>query len=147
MITNYTAKKILDAMCIKTKDFNLADYIYLGLSKTPPNRAGEGVTEPTAPSYSRVLICSDEAQAMGDVDENMIANATEIRFPAAAEDWADETSPLRYACFYTAQSGGELIAWGELGERKNGQWEEKDLVPLAENVVVFEIGDLRISIE
>lgn len=148
MITNYASNLVLNSMCGKTTTISIAPRAFLALSSTEPTVLGGGVTEPTdTAGYRRKQIGYAQdtySQLMGTPSNGEITNTQEIHFDEATASWGT----CSYACIYDAQTGGNLIAWGELGHYDSitGEWVAQSISPVANTVVVIKAGDLKISI-
>ena len=58
MINTYTENALLNHL-FRGQAYTAPSTLYLGVSKSAPNEAGTGFTEPTAPSYARYEITSN----------------------------------------------------------------------------------------
>lgn len=147
MITHYAANLILNHIVGRTAVTSLGTTrSYLALSSTLPTAEGTNVTEPSGGNYARMQLgYSSESGSfyMNAADNGEISNGTkEIHFNEASGAWG----PLAYACIFNAATGGQLIAWGELGSYVGGVWTPASISPIANSVVVIKPGDLNISI-
>lgn len=150
MITNRTANAILNAMTGKAQNASIASRAFIGLSSTEPNAQGQGITEPVGGGYERKQIGyynDTYGQYMGTPVDGVITNNQEIHFNEATGDWGEQ----KYVCIFDAATGGNLVAWGELGEYEGGDafsgtWKAKSITPKANTVVVLKVGNVRISI-
>ena len=151
MITTRTANSILNAMTGRTQNISIASRAFIALSSTEPNKLGQGVTEPVGGGYERKQIGyynDTYGQLMGAPDDGVITNTQEIHFNEATGDWGEQ----KYVCIFDAATGGNLVAWGELGEFEGGDatsgtWKAKSITPQANTVVVLKVGMVRISIK
>ncbi len=135
MITNYLADRFLAQLCGKTED--LAAYV--GLSRTEPLPDGTNVSEPYATEYSRPVIGYTNSYSygsehyMGAIQNNEVTNNKLIYFPEARTEWGTCT----HFCIFSAKTGGNLLAYGELKE---------PITPVANTVPLIRVGDLKLSI-
>lgn len=149
MISNYASNLILKEMCGKGGQYGtrLAQRAYLALSSTQPQANGQGVTEPSGNGYVRKQIGywqDTYGQLMGNPVNGEITNSQEIHFNEATGSWGTQV----WACLYDAETGGNLLAWGRLGETnpETGAWTDKSITPVANTVVVIKQGNFKISI-
>jgi hypothetical protein len=115
MITRYGTDYLLTELCKRTES-------YVGLSATKPDVDGGNVTEPSAQSYERQLLCNVSGSTKFGTNtptENgsKVATKETIYFAETynndteeVEDWGE----LNYVCMFTARTGGNLIAYQEL---------------------------------
>lgn len=135
MISHYAAATILNGLCGKSQ-YGAAPRAFLALSSAEPTANGQGVTEPVGNGYKRKQIGfwqDTYGQLMGTPSEGVITNTQEIHFDEATGAWGE----LKYVCIYSAETGGNLLAWGEL---------ENPISPVANTVPVIKVGELVISI-
>lgn len=154
MITNYAKNRILEGMFGSNSSMFGAS-TYLALSSTIPNadQTGEGftnwnVTEPTGNGYERHLVGNynliPDAKPMGSASNGEIKNAKEIHFNVATADWGE----MKYACIFNAKTGGNLIAFAELGKtNEDGEWVASPVNVVTDTVVVIPVGSLKITID
>lgn len=81
---------------------------YLGLSTTPPNMDGSGVTEPpVSASYQRIAL-DDLSQPVG----GLVTNQGTISFPESTANWGTVT---HYVIYDSPTAGnGNLLMYGAL---------------------------------
>lgn len=110
---------------------------YLGLSKTEPKRDGTNVTEPdSANGYKRTLIGMGGQSGTYKMDsavEGAIKNKDIIYFPEATAAWGTCT----HYVLYTAQTGGNLLAYGQL---------TSSISPQAGTVPLIRVGELQMTL-
>lgn len=136
MITNYSANKILQALCGKVSTISLGPTAYVGLSTTAPTAVGENVTEPSGNGYARVMLGNynqSYTQKMGNPANGAIENAEIIYYPEATGSWGTIT----HFCIYDAQLGGNLLAYGAL---------TTSIAPTANTIPIIRVGELDISL-
>lgn len=137
MISNTYANKILTTLCGVTDQMSIPSKLYLGLCSDAPN-ASTGVvsTEPTVPSYARVIVGGSDNNVekyFGDASGGVITNSKEIQFKTAREDWGT----MNYFLLSDTATGAAIM-WGEITD---GVTIGRDTVP------VFYEGDLKISLD
>ena len=142
MFTNDFKKVILNTLCGNTS----GSAAYLALSQTMPNVEGGGVTEPVGGGYERALLGVTSSSGgpstrnMGDItfDPNTgkttITNINEIHFKETTSPWGS----LPYFAIYPSSSGGVPRYVGQL---------TTTLTPMANNVVIIRVGDIKITVE
>lgn len=143
MFTNEFKKVILNTLCGNTSGSSA----YLALSQTMPNVEGGGVTEPVGGGYERALLGVTSSSGGGTSTHNMgnitfdpttgkttITNTNEIHFKETTTSWGS----LPYFAIYSSASGGTPKYVGQL---------TTTLTPVANNVVIIRVGDIKISVE
>lgn len=136
MITNYSANKILQALCGKVSTISLGPTAYVGLSTTAPTAMGENVTEPSGNGYARVMLGNynqNYTQKMGNPASGAISNSEIIYYPEATGSWGTIT----HFCIYDAQTDGNLLAYGAL---------TTSITPTANTIPIIRVGELDISL-
>jgi hypothetical protein len=85
----------------KTGQYVAPANFFVALSTTNPNEDGQGITEPTEPSYARAS--TDEADWTDPTlaDPSVFNNSAIVDFGTAAEDWATGTDLAFFAIFRT----------------------------------------------
>lgn len=146
MITTNTKKTILNGLVGNSNAFGGS--AFLGLSSTAPKEDGTEITEPTVGGYARVQIGSYNSSGVDkfgspEVDAEtgnlIVANNTEIYFPESTASWGNA---LTHFVIFSAKTGGNVIAYGELTD---------DGVPAPitvdaeKTVVMFRPGKLKIT--
>lgn len=117
---------------------------YIGLSSTKPIYEGDTAYNITEPSeelgYSRQLFEStpttgnDFLKGCAEIDENnVLTNNAIIFFGEALGDWGT----IPYYCLFSASTGGELLAYGELDET---------IAPTANTVPLIRKNAIKISL-
>lgn len=117
---------------------------YIGLSSTKPiyeNNTAYNITEPSEElGYSRQLFESTPSQGYdnligcAEIDENnVLTNNAIIFFGEALGDWGT----IPYYCLFSAKTGGELMAYGELDET---------ITPTANTVPLIRKNAIKISL-
>ncbi|MGC9309833.1 MAG: phage tail fiber protein [Candidatus Nanoarchaeia archaeon] len=109
---HYLSSNILDYI------FGLENYsppitMYLGLSTTTVNDDGTGVTEPDAPSYSRISINNNKiVWSAAEVSEgkSSLKNVSEFEFNTATESWGTIVSWF----ISDSESSGNVLTYGTL---------------------------------
>ena len=151
MVTNYVSNSTLNTLCGKSQYTSYGALCYLGLSSTLPTKTGANVTEPNKNGYARVLLGNYSqayTQMMGNPVDGAITNDKEIHFnEVTAADDNNGWGTLSYVCLYSAATGGNLLAWGELGTHIEEVWTPQSISPATNNVVVIKAGDLNITME
>jgi hypothetical protein len=159
MLTYYTADKLLNHL-IKRDETSSTVYnkvffsnttststpllIYMGLSTTPPNQDGTGITEPVENGYERVFLSntdesisrtfSDVLFDSGDNNRPYITNEKIIFFPEATGSWGTCTHFVLYV-----QEEGESdqpIAFGELNS---------SISPVAGKVPIIQANNMTLK--
>lgn len=174
MITHHTADNILKYMFGYQEYSNFMDRghtAYLGLSSTEPCQAktgtnGEGlsytnwnVTEPYTGAegqidngYRRKVLAyyshnssmtGSPFRLMSLVEEGAITNQAEIHMDIATGDWGE----MRYVCIFDSATGGNLLAYGEIGRMVDGEWEAGSISPIRDSVVILPRETFTISID
>jgi hypothetical protein len=136
MITNYSANKILQALCGKASTLSLGQTAYVGLSTTAPTAVGGNVTEPSGNGYARVMLGyynQNYTQKMGNPTNGAIENEEIIYYPEATGSWGTIT----HFCIFDAQTGGNLLAYGAL---------TTSITPTANTIPIIRVGELNISL-
>lgn len=121
--TNYAADQILNAILSGTT-FVAPTTWYVGLSSTPINAAGAGLTEPSGGGYARVSIAnSSSAWLLNQWFQynypalsfwaGTVANAAAITFPTPTAAWSSGVS-LPYWFLADAATGGNIWATGTI---------------------------------
>lgn len=134
--SHYTQNRILDHLFAGIA-FTAPATFEIGLSTTPVNKDGTGITEPEpSTGYSRVSVSNntsvwDDAVTDFALDRGVKTNAEDISFPEATDDWGSISH-----FFLTA--GPELIGQGELTTAKAIH---------AGDSVRFRPGELLITLE
>lgn len=150
MITNSVSNITLNTLCGRAQYLNFGSACYLALSATEPTVTGTNVTEPNKNGYARVLVGRyDQAytQHMSNAANGAITNNQEIHFKeVTAKNDNNGWGTLSYACLYSAATGGNLLAWGELGTYISEVWTPQPISPATNNVVVVKAGDLNITL-
>lgn len=108
-LTYYSANKFND-LCFGGTAISVPPVLYLGVSTTPTQKDGTGITEPTGdPSYARKPINNNKTEfsvsALG-----VLNNLKEIVFPEATINWGVVT----HWFFSDASTGGNIWLQGEL---------------------------------
>jgi hypothetical protein len=136
MLTNYSSNQILSNLCGKSSNISLGANSYVGLSTTTPSADGTNFTEPTGNGYARVLLGASGqsyAQKMGTATAGAITNTEIIYYPEATGSWGTIT----YFGIFSAQSGGQLLAYGAL---------TTSIAPTANTIPIIRAGELDISL-
>ena len=117
---------------------------YIGLSSTKPvyeDETAYNITEPSVDlGYSRQLLEStpqsgnDYLKGVAEIDaNNVLTNNAIIFFGEATGDWGT----IPYYCLFSAETGGELLAYGELDEV---------ITPTANTVPLIRKNAIKISL-
>lgn len=111
MNTTYFKNLIMGNVFRTSTGTSLPTNMYIGLSSTAPNAAGENVTEPSTvgTAYTRVQLSSLSAPTNG-----VISNTSAINFPESLSDWFPAATPAQYYVIYDAQTGGNLLMYNQL---------------------------------
>lgn len=144
-LTQYMRKQILKMIAGKS---SFSNYTYLALSTSAINADGTGIVEPSGNGYSRVRV--DTVNVIGgtgtisawpsdpsDTDSDgkyEYTNNQDITFPEATGSWGTIT----YFAIFTAQTGGNMIAYGALAT---------PIAPVADTIPVVRAGQLTIEEE
>lgn len=131
MITNYFLEE-----CLRRLGGLSDGSCYLGLSKQAPTEDGQGAVEPVGNGYERVLLNSSNSSATGHLeigDDGKLTNKDIIYLGEATGTWGT----LTHYCLYSAKTGGNMLAYGELTEAISV---ETGTVPL------IRVGEIKISI-
>lgn len=109
-------KKLLEFMVGKTAAPSLP-VVWVGIAIEAPTSASTGTTFKDAKytSYKRVEVKGAQWEAAVEGSPSEIINKEEIKFP---ESTGGESSKVGWAGIFTAETGGEMIAWGALGSEK-----------------------------
>lgn len=113
MVSNYLSDKLQNFLFL-SEGFTPPSRYYIALSKTPPNKDGGNVTEPSSAEYRRVYF------DRGSVDFNraingIVTNKIRKEYPETSSVWGNCT---HYAV-YDAQTGGNMLWAGELLYARN----------------------------
>jgi hypothetical protein len=145
-ITNTIKNKILYGLAGKNNLFY--NSVYVGLSSTNP---ATKVTEParfysddTPTGYNRVLVGiynQSGTYKFGEVKDGAIKNDEFIYFPESNGSWGEQ---LTHFVLYSAETGGELLAYGLLA---SGTQATPITVSEPRTVVMFRPDTLVISIQ
>jgi hypothetical protein len=88
-----------------------ADVYWIALCSSEPGPGMDGDVvsdlEPDDPSYHRVSY--DTGASAWATNTGFITNISDIAFPFPSQDWG----PVNHYGLLTAETGGELYAWGE----------------------------------
>lgn len=111
---------------------------YIGLSSTQPDIIGQGITEPIGNGYERALFNSTSSTSTSNgsatINENgVLTNNQIIYFGEALGSWGT----LKYYCLFSAKTGGNLLAFGEL---------ETPITPTVGTVPLIREGAIQITI-
>jgi hypothetical protein len=140
-ITTNLKERILKGLVGQNSTF--ASSVYVGLSSKNP---AEEVREPAsteATGYKRVLVGAYNQSGtykFGEVKDGAIKNDEFIYFPESNGSWGEE---LKYFVLYSAETGGELLAYGLLA---SGTQATPITVSEPRTVVMFRPDTLVISI-
>jgi hypothetical protein len=140
-ITTNLKERILKGLVGQNSTF--ASSVYVGLSSSNP---AEEVREPAsteATGYKRVLVGAYNQSGtykFGEVKDGAIKNDEFIYFPESNGSWGEE---LKYFVLYSAETGGELLAYGLLA---SGSSATPITVSEPRTVVMFRPDTLVISI-
>lgn len=103
--------------------------VYLGLSSTPPDVDGSGVTEPSAAAgYQRVELTSLDVPNNG-----VITNKEEISFPESSDDWGTMT----HFVLYDAAVNGNLLMYNVLSQARTIE---------TATIVMVKTGSLKLTL-
>lgn len=111
---------------------------YIGLSSTEPTATGTNVTEPSGDGYSRQALSMTYSLSSGTGTLN---NSSEITFTntSGSTSWLSGNA-VAYYVIYSAQTGGNLYAWGNIDPTKVIQ--AGDTAKIAANGLVITLADL-----
>ena len=112
MINTYLENAVLNHL-FRGQAYTAPSTLYLGVSKSAPNEAGTGFTEPTAPSYARYEITSNTAN-WTEPTTGSLSNSTAFRFVEAEESWTTAAAPLTHWAIFDAPTGGNMLFFGSL---------------------------------
>ena len=104
--SDYWENEVLDHLFGKV--VHSAATIHVGLSRAEPGEDGSGLSEPSGIGYARVQTAASDWDS---ASEGVLANAVGILFAQASGDWGTVT----HFALFDAASGGNILAWGELG--------------------------------
>lgn len=105
--------------------------VYLGLSTTPPNLDGTGVTEPaTSSGYARV-----ELTTLSEPTDGQITNTAEISFPESNASWGDITHFVLYD--NPTRGSGNLLMFNVLSQTRRVE---------AATIVMVKTGSLKLKL-
>lgn len=135
MLTDYIVNEFLKRLGGLLSN---SGYCYIGLSSTPPNVAGGGITEPVGNGYNRVLFgCNSSGSSLSNHaiidDDGVLTNKDIIYFGEATGDWGT----LTHYCLFSGATGGTLLAYGEL---------TKPISPTNETVPLIREGEIKITL-
>lgn len=105
-----------------------ASGLYVELSLTPPNEAGEGVTPPAYTGYARQQVTFGAPVEM----QNSwgLANTLAVTFPQTLTD----AGTVTHIAIYSALTGGEMLLYGPLNTPK----------PIVSGATpIFQIGEIK----
>lgn len=131
MITNYFLEQ-----CLRQLGGLSNGSCYLGLSKQAPTEDGQGAVEPVGNGYERVLLNSSSSSGNNHLeigDDGKLTNKDIIYLGEATGTWGT----LTHYCLYSAKTGGNMLAYGQLTEQISV---ESGTVPL------IRVGEIKISI-
>lgn len=147
MLTHYSANLFLAQLCGKSTSA-VTTTVFVGLSTTEPTQIPGGtnnwnVTEPdAADGYARVLLGiygQSGTQKMGTADLGEVENSDIIFFPEVTDgNGTGAWGTCSYFCLWTAATGGNLLAFGEL---------TAPISPVEGEVPIIRVGDLTLSID
>lgn len=165
MITTYLADQILELIIANKGSIEIADEktsmeCWLGFSTTTPNIDGTNFTEPnstTHPSYGRVRLhvnayMSDASRwtnKWGTVANATVENIDEVVTNECLED--DGWGAFTHFGIFTKETDGTLLAYDLLTDPdgvpdENGRYPAKVLSIAKNNVAVFRVGTLKLSL-
>lgn len=128
MTTNYFLNCVAGNVFGTKTTPSLPAAYYVGLSTTAPSLDGTGVSEPTDPAYTRVVLTN-----MTEPENGVVKNAVAIGFPDSTEDWGQIT----YFVIYDALTGGNLLGYNQLDKPRTIQ---------ADSQISFKANGLRLSL-
>jgi len=114
-ITEAASNKALDFL-FGGMTFTLPATYYLGVSSTPINPNGTGISEPTTSDYGRIVIPNDKESFANAIDRN-VTFAKELRSPTSQVAWGRMT----HYFLSDAPTGGNIWFVGELLYPRNVQ--------------------------
>lgn len=140
-LSNTVRKQLLDAF-FGGETLSPPASVFVGLSSSAPTKTGGNVTEPSTGGYTRIEVVntggSQQWVAATEADPSVKENAAEITFPQSTGAWLSG-DPLTHFTIYSAASGGNYIAGGELNTARSVD---------AEGITLrFEAGELKIEAE
>jgi len=97
----------------QNKPYTIPEILYIALSKTAPNETGGNCTEPTAASYKRLAVASNNIN-WGDAVGGSINNLVALRFDEAEESWTTAAAPITHWAIYDSQNDGDMLFYGSL---------------------------------
>lgn len=140
MITNYQANNNLNY------DFGKTTYTppttwYIGVSTTPINKDGTGVTEPTDKAYSRVEIANNKTNFTVAVGGSATITK-DVMFPESTEPWALVT----HIFLTDSSTGGNIRFYDALDNEEEilGQTVKGKIVQ-SRSTLMFPSGELVFS--
>lgn len=130
--TNSKAQSILN------REFGNTNYTpptnwYIGASTTLVNPDGTGATEPTDPSYARVLVNNNTASWGTLLSGVGVRNLIDINFPVASTSWGI----IKCGVLYETATGGSPSYYGELINYKTIG---------IDDLLKFEAGNLQVQL-
>lgn len=130
MNTTYFLNLVAGNVFGSKKTPGLPNTYYVGLSKTPANVDGSGVTEPSAShGYARTAVNGSELSVPSN---GVVVNTSAINFNESTADWG----VIQYYVIYDAQTGGNLLMYGSLSAQRQVE---------AGTVMTIKEGSLRLS--
>lgn len=107
--------RILNA--IVGRDSAFGSTVYLGLSSTPLNEDGSGITEPSGNGYTRVLVGSysqSYTQKFTAAANGAVTNAEDIYFPESTGGWGEPLTHFFLSTSKTGTSASSILAFDVL---------------------------------
>lgn len=145
-LTNSYRNKIVNSLTARGSDLTSSGTsVYIGLSSTPPNPDGTGITEPVGNGYGRALIGTynqSSTYLFGAAVDGEAVNEKYIYFPEATGSWGAQLTHFVLFTNQTSSSSQYVLAYAKL--TNNGE-DAPITVTAANTVVLFRPGDLVIK--
>ena len=146
-LTNTYRNKIVDNLTARQTGLigSQGSSVYIGLSSTPPNADGTGVTEPTGNGYGRALIGTSGQNStliFPAATDGQAANSKIIYFPEATGTWGAQLTHFVLFNHETSTQASAVLAYAKLTH--DGE-DAPISVTAANTVVLFRAGELVIK--
>jgi hypothetical protein len=147
-LTNTYRNKIVNNLTAREYGLfnaNRGGSVYIGLSSTPPQPDGSGVTEPNGNGYGRTLIGTNEQTStymFPAASDGQAANSKIIYFPEATGTWGAQLTHFVLFNNETSTQASAVLAYAKLTH--DGE-DAPISVTAANTVVLFRAGELVIK--
>ena len=111
-MTNYLKDSILEDL-FRGTTYTAPSVMYIALSKTAPTELGTNCTEPSAASYERLAVTSNEVN-WAEAVNGSLSNSVALRFAEAEETWTTQASPVTNWAIFDAPTDGNMLFFGSL---------------------------------